>query len=107
MALTLESLGGGLFGFDISSMSGVIATKAYTNYFHINGQYRQGGVTGSMPAGSFVGTLVASFIGNKISRKRAIQTSALIWILGSMYVYTEASLHSSNPVQASRPRPTV
>ncbi|KAI4214407.1 MAG: hypothetical protein LQ351_003160 [Letrouitia transgressa] len=66
-------------------MSGVIATKAYTNYFHINGQYRQGGVTGSMPAGSFVGTLVASFIGNKISRKRAIQTSALIWILGSIF----------------------
>ena len=78
------SLGGALFGFDISSMSGVIATRAYTNYFHINGQYPQGGVTGAMPAGSFLGTIISSFIGNKISRKAAIQIAAFIWMLGSM-----------------------
>jgi hypothetical protein len=26
-------IGGGLFGFDISSMSGVLGTEAYQNYF--------------------------------------------------------------------------
>ena len=28
------AIGGGLFGFDISSMSGVLGTRAYTNYFN-------------------------------------------------------------------------
>ena len=28
------AIGGGLFGFDISSMSGVLGTKAYTKYFN-------------------------------------------------------------------------
>lgn len=27
------AIGGGLFGFDISSMSGVLGTNAYKNYF--------------------------------------------------------------------------
>lgn len=31
--LTDLSVGGGLFGFDISSMSGVLGTEAYKNYF--------------------------------------------------------------------------
>jgi hypothetical protein len=48
--------GGGLFGFDISSMSGVLGTQAYKNYFHNPVSYRQGGITASMPAGSLVGT---------------------------------------------------
>jgi len=47
--------GGGLFGFDISSMSGVLGTQAYKNYFHNPVSYRQGGITASMPAGSLVG----------------------------------------------------
>lgn len=28
------AIGGGLFGFDISSMSGVLGTNAYKNYFN-------------------------------------------------------------------------
>ena len=76
--------GGGLFGFDISSMSGVLGTQAYTNYFKVHGQYRQGGITCAMPAGSLVGALCSSFIADKFSRKTAIQISAVIWIIGSM-----------------------
>jgi hypothetical protein len=47
--------GGGLFGFDISSMSGVLGTQAYIRYFDNPVSYRQGGITASMPAGSLVG----------------------------------------------------
>jgi hypothetical protein len=40
--LTDSKPGGGLFGFDISSMSGVLGTQAYVNYFRVgSGQYKQ------------------------------------------------------------------
>ncbi|KAI9770834.1 MAG: MFS sugar transporter [Geoglossum umbratile] len=78
------AIGGGLFGFDISSMSGVLGTQAYTNYFMVHGGYRQGGITAAMPAGSFVGALSSSFIADKLSRKTTIQIASVVWILGSL-----------------------
>ncbi|KAI9875586.1 MAG: MFS sugar transporter [Pleopsidium flavum] len=78
------AIGGGLFGFDISSMSGVLGTKAYTNYFRVDGGTRQGGITCAMPAGSLVGALASSFIADRFSRKTAIQVAAVIWIIGSI-----------------------
>ncbi|KAL8716305.1 MAG: hypothetical protein Q9220_000210 [cf. Caloplaca sp. 1 TL-2023] len=66
-------------------MSGVIATSAYTNYFNVHGGYRQGAITGSMPGGSFFGTLASGFIADKMSRKTAIQISAVVWIVGSIF----------------------
>ncbi|KAL9037016.1 MAG: hypothetical protein Q9180_003966 [Flavoplaca navasiana] len=82
---TFAAMGGGLFGFDISSMSGVLATSAYTNYFNVNGGYLQGAITGAMAGGSFFGTLASSFIADQMSRKTAIQISAVIWIIGSIF----------------------
>lgn len=67
-------------------MSGVLATNAYTNYFRVNGGYRQGAITGAMAGGSFFGTLASSFIADRMSRKRAIQIAAVVWMIGSMYV---------------------
>ena len=83
-SLTDDVLGGALFGFDISSMSGVLGTQAYLRYFNQPFSYRQGGITCAMPAGSIVGSLGSSFIADKFSRKVAIQVSSLIWIVGSM-----------------------
>ncbi|KAI0439407.1 high-affinity glucose transporter [Xylaria telfairii] len=78
------AIGGGLFGFDISSMSGVIGTEAYKRYFHNPVGFTQGGITASMPAGSLVGSLVSSFIADRYSRKVAIQVSCILWIIGSI-----------------------
>jgi hypothetical protein len=64
-------------------MSGVLGTNAYKNYFGHPVSYRQGGITCAMPAGSLVGALISSFIADKLSRKTAIQTAAVIWIIGS------------------------
>ncbi|KAF2871842.1 high affinity glucose transporter [Massariosphaeria phaeospora] len=77
------SIGGGLFGFDISSMSGVLGTSGYKTYFGNPTGYRQGGITASMPAGSLFGALSSSFIADRLSRRTAIQIAALIWILGA------------------------
>ncbi|MCJ1473771.1 MFS sugar transporter [Lambiella insularis] len=79
------AIGGGLFGFDISSMSGVLGTYAYTNYFKVQGNYRQGAITCAMPGGSLFGALASSFIADRFSRKTAIQFAALIWIVGSIF----------------------
>ncbi|MCJ1413126.1 MFS sugar transporter [Ptychographa xylographoides] len=78
------AIGGGLFGFDISSMSGVIGTDAYSTYFHVAGGYRQGAITCAMPAGSLFGALASSFIADRYSRIVAIQCAALVWIVGSI-----------------------
>lgn len=76
--------GGGLFGFDISSMSGVLGTQAYKRYFGGPKSYRQGGITCAMPFGSLVGALASSFIADKYSRRTAIQIASIFWIIGSM-----------------------
>ncbi|MBE3043691.1 MFS transporter [Candidatus Bathyarchaeota archaeon] len=78
------SQGGGLFGFDISSMSGVLGTQAYKNYYNNPVSYTQGGITTSMPAGSLVGALVSSFIADRYSRKFALQLSSIVWIIGAV-----------------------
>ncbi|KAI0096156.1 general substrate transporter [Nemania sp. FL0031] len=78
------AIGGGLFGFDISSMSGVLGTEAYKNYFDNPVSYRQGAITASMPAGSLVGSLASSFIADRFSRKVAIQVSCILWTIGSI-----------------------
>jgi sugar porter (SP) family MFS transporter len=78
------AIGGGLFGFDISSMSGVLGTNAYKNYFGNPQGTRQGGITCAMPAGSFVGSLASGFLGDKIGRKYTIQIGGVIWIIGAI-----------------------
>ena len=39
----------------------------------------QGGITASMPGGSFVGALTSGFLSDLLGRKRAIQIGAIIW----------------------------
>ncbi|KEZ39832.1 hypothetical protein SAPIO_CDS8759 [Scedosporium apiospermum] len=81
---SIAAIGGGLFGFDISSMSGVLGTQAYKRYFGNPKSYTQGGITCAMPAGSLVGALASSFIADKFSRKIALQISCVLWIIGSI-----------------------
>jgi MFS family permease len=85
-------IGGGLFGFDISSMSAIISTDAYLCYFNQGPLYKetdglcsgpssstQGGITSSMAAGSWVGSLISGFLSDRLGRKPAIQTGAIFW----------------------------
>lgn len=41
----------------------------------------QGGITASMPGGSFVGALISGFLSDILGRKRAIQVGAVIWFV--------------------------
>lgn len=78
------AIGGGLFGFDISSMSGVLGTMAYKRYFGNPVSYRQGGITCAMPFGSLVGALSSSFIADRWSRRTSIQIASVFWVIGSI-----------------------
>jgi MFS family permease len=77
------ALGGILFGFDISSMSGALGTPAYKAYFNSPSGTRQGGITAAMPAGSLFGALSSSFLADRLSRRTAIQIAAL-WVVGAI-----------------------
>ena len=78
------TIGGMLFGFEISSMSAWIGAKQYMDYFDSPNSTEQGGITASMSAGSFVGALVAGWIADRLGRKGAIQVAAIIWIIGAV-----------------------
>jgi sugar porter (SP) family MFS transporter len=81
----LSVIGGGLFGFDISSMSAILGTDQYKNYFGPNiSSSTQGGITASMPGGSFIGALASGFISDFLGRKYSIQIGAIIWCIGSI-----------------------
>ncbi|EFR04701.1 high-affinity glucose transporter [Nannizzia gypsea CBS 118893] len=85
-------IGGGLFGFDISSMSAILGTDQYKCYFNQYGPGQcggprpsvQGGITASMAGGSWLGALISGFVSDHLGRKKAIMTGAIIWIIGSV-----------------------
>jgi MFS family permease len=91
------SIGGALFGFDISSMSAIISTQPYLCTFNTqglnpDGKCRgpssdvQGGIVAAMPGGSWLGALVSGILTDWMGRKGAIQTGAVIWVIGSIIV---------------------
>ena len=90
----ISVIGGGLFGFDISSMSAIISTKAYLCYFNqgpdgppysdstnCSGPRSnvQGGITASMAGGSWLGSLISGLLTDRFGRKKAIQIGSICW----------------------------
>ena len=87
-------IGGGLFGFDIASMSAILGTDQYKCYFN-QGENEdgscsgpdpdtQGGITASMALGSWVGALSSGFISDIWGRKNAIMVGAVVWYVSSL-----------------------
>ncbi|KAF8872956.1 general substrate transporter [Infundibulicybe gibba] len=77
-------IGGGLFGLDISSMSGVLSNDAYKRTFGLPGPNAQGAIVAAMPAGSLVGALAVTQLADRIGRKRTIILAGIIWVIGSI-----------------------
>ncbi|KAK4546357.1 hypothetical protein LTR36_002034 [Oleoguttula mirabilis] len=89
----ISIIGGGLFGFDISSMSAIIAGKSYLCYFNqgdvpCTGPQAnvQGGITASMAGGSWLASLLSGILSDRYGRKTAIMTGAVIWVIGCIIV---------------------
>ncbi|KAI9654278.1 MAG: hypothetical protein M1831_005443 [Alyxoria varia] len=95
----ISVIGGGLFGFDIASMSAILGTNSYKCYFNqgpdgppFNDEVKcsgpeslvQGGITASMAGGSWLGALISGPTSDRLGRKTSIQIGCIIWIVGSI-----------------------
>jgi len=77
-------IGGGLFGLDIASMSGVLSNNAYFTVFDNPGSTAQGAIVASMPAGSLFGALAVTSLADRIGRKKTIILASIIWVIGGV-----------------------
>ncbi|KAK8210367.1 hypothetical protein M8818_003537 [Zalaria obscura] len=77
------TIGGALFGFDVSSMSMWIDTDQYLDFFHSPDSNLQGGITASMSAGSFIGAIGAGFLSDWLGRRLSLVIACFIWIVGA------------------------
>lgn len=71
------------FGFDISSMSAIIGTDQYVEYFNNPHGITQGAIGSALAAGSVVGALFAGLVSDKVGRRDAIFLACLWWLLGT------------------------
>ena len=67
----ISTVGGMLFGFDISSISAIVGTKQYLNYFDDPVGAYQGAIGSALAAGSVIGCVIAGPISDKIGRRDA------------------------------------
>ncbi|BAO40686.1 high-affinity glucose transporter [Kluyveromyces marxianus DMKU3-1042] len=81
---TIACISGLMFGFDISSMSSMIGTKKYKEYFNHPNATAQGGITGAMAAGSFLGSLLSPNFSDTFGRKLSLHICSILWIVGSI-----------------------
>ncbi|OQU95627.1 hypothetical protein CLAIMM_01809 [Cladophialophora immunda] len=79
----IATFGGMLFGFDISSMSAIIGTTQYVNYFNNPHSVLQGAIGSSLAAGSIVGAVIAGPLSDKVGRRDSILYSCLFWLVGT------------------------
>lgn len=79
----IATVGGMLFGFDISSMSAIVGTTQYLNYFDNPHGIIQGAIGSSLAAGSVVGSLIAGPISNKWGRRDSIFFACFWWLIGT------------------------
>ncbi|PVH70171.1 general substrate transporter [Cadophora sp. DSE1049] len=80
---SIATVGGMLFGFDISSMSAIIGTHQYIEYFNNPQGVVQGGIGAALAGGSIIGALMAGPISNKIGRRDSIFFACLWWLVGT------------------------
>lgn len=79
----LATIGGLLQGFDISTLSAILASPQYKAYFGTPNAVAQGAITASMAGGSLLGSLFASWTGDRIGRRDTIAAACIVFICGS------------------------
>lgn len=79
----IATVGGMLFGFDISSMSAIIGTNQYLIYFNYPTGLQQGAIGSALAAGSVLGSIIAGPISNRFGRKPSLFFACLWWLAGT------------------------
>lgn len=65
----IATVGGMLFGFDISSMAAIVTSDQYIAYFDNPSGVIQGSIGSALAAGSVLGSLIAGPISDKFGRR--------------------------------------
>lgn len=79
------------FGFDISSLSLIVGTPQYINYFGNPSGILQGGIGASLAGGSVIGAICAGPLSDRIGRRDSVWCACLIWLVGTTI---QVSTHS-------------
>ncbi|VVT56550.1 uncharacterized protein SAPINGB_P005146 [Magnusiomyces paraingens] len=82
LTAAIATIGGMLFGFDISSVSSFVGQEHYRSYFNYPDSITQGGITASMAGGSFLGSLIVGYFSDRFGRKICIQVASVFWMIG-------------------------
>ena len=72
-----------LFGFDISSMSAIILSDQYRDFFNEPAGLRQGAIGSALAAGSVVGSIIAGPVSNWLGRRAALLFAVMWWLVGT------------------------
>jgi len=79
----IATVGGMLFGFDISSMSAIVGTKQYVHYFDNPHGIIQGAIGSALAAGSVVGSIMAGPLSDWKGRRDSIFIACFFWLAGT------------------------
>ena len=82
--VAIVTIGGLLQGFDISSLSAILGTKAFNTHYGKANSSTQGGITASISGGSFMGCHGAFLLIDRIGRRAVLQVGCLIFIVGAV-----------------------
>ncbi|KAJ6104698.1 hypothetical protein N7523_011018 [Penicillium sp. IBT 18751x] len=75
--------GGLAFGYDTGSMSGILAMPQFLEYFNHPDNFQQGGITASIQAGAFAGSLLTgAFLADRLGRKKTILLGSALFTIG-------------------------
>lgn len=79
----LATIGGLLQGFGVSSLSAMLATWQYKDYFNHPESVTQGGIMASLAGGCLLGALFSSWVGDRLGRRDSMAVACCIFIVGS------------------------
>ncbi|KAH6640008.1 general substrate transporter [Truncatella angustata] len=79
----IATLGGTLFGFDISSIAAIVTSQQYLTFFNHPAGALQGAIGSALAAGSVVGSAVAGPLSDKIGRRDSIFVAVFFWLIGT------------------------
>jgi MFS family permease len=88
----IATLGGMLFGFDISSMSAIVVTHQYIDYFNNPSGVIQGAIGAALAAGSVLGSAMAGPLSDKLGRRDSIMFACLFWLMGTVVQVASTSV---------------
>ena len=75
--------GGLAFGFDIGSVSGILTMTQFLTFMDYPSNFTQGGITASIEAGAFVGSLLTGLLlADRFGRKRTLLFGSALFTLG-------------------------